>query len=65
LGIDDPVTRDSYKSNTQYYKGLAKEICDFLIAHIEEMGGMMALTDVYCRINRARGSKVNLTDLYC
>ncbi|XP_066150199.1 vacuolar protein-sorting-associated protein 36 [Euwallacea fornicatus] len=55
LGIDDPVTRDSYKSNSQYYKGLAREISDFLLSHIEEMGGMMGLTDVYCRINRARG----------
>ncbi|ENN81866.1 vacuolar protein-sorting-associated protein 36 [Dendroctonus ponderosae] len=55
LGIDDPVTRDAYKSNNQYYKGLAKEICEFIITHIEEMGGMMALPDVYCRVNRARG----------
>ncbi|KAL1505321.1 hypothetical protein ABEB36_004913 [Hypothenemus hampei] len=55
LGIDDPVTRDSYKTNSSYYKSLAKEISDFLLSHIEEMGGMMALTDVYCRINRARG----------
>lgn len=55
LGIDDPVTRDSYKSNNQYYRSLAKEISDCLLQHVEDMGGMMALTDVYCRINRARG----------
>lgn len=55
LGIDDPVTRDSYKSNTEYYRSLAREISDCLLSHIEDMGGMMSLTDVYCRINRARG----------
>ncbi|XP_030757433.1 vacuolar protein-sorting-associated protein 36 [Sitophilus oryzae] len=55
LGIDDPVTRDGYKSSNQYYKGVAKELSDFLYKYIEDMGGMMTLTDVYCRINRARG----------
>ncbi|KAJ8931917.1 hypothetical protein NQ314_015115 [Rhamnusium bicolor] len=54
LGINDPVTRDSYKSDNQYYKDLAREISDFLLSHVEEMGGMMALTDVFCRVNRAR-----------
>ncbi|CAH0561245.1 unnamed protein product [Brassicogethes aeneus] len=55
LGIDDPVTRESYKSDNQYYKGLARQISDFMCKHIEEVGGMMALTDVFCRLNRARG----------
>ncbi|KAL3267190.1 hypothetical protein HHI36_011327 [Cryptolaemus montrouzieri] len=55
LGIDDPVTRDSYKSNTQYYRGLAREICTALRDPIEKMGGMMGMTDVFCRVNRARG----------
>lgn len=55
LGIDDPVTRDSYKSNKQYYRSLAQEICNVLSDPIEKAGGMMGITDVYCRINRARG----------
>ncbi|XP_060532086.1 vacuolar protein-sorting-associated protein 36 [Cylas formicarius] len=55
LGIDDPVTRDSYKTNNQYYKSLAKEMSDFLTKYVEEMGGIMTLTDAYCRLNRARG----------
>ncbi|XP_019869500.2 vacuolar protein-sorting-associated protein 36 [Aethina tumida] len=55
LGIDDPVTRDSYKSDNQYYKSLAKQICDFMQQHVEDVGGMMAMTDVFCRLNRARG----------
>lgn len=55
LGIDDPVTRGSYKSDSQYYRSLAKQISDILQRHIEDMGGMMAMTDVFCRVNRARG----------
>ncbi|KAF5300006.1 hypothetical protein FQR65_LT09262 [Abscondita terminalis] len=55
LGIEDPVTRDSYKSDNQYYRSLAKQVCDILEAPINEVGGIMALTDVFCRVNRARG----------
>ncbi|EFA02261.1 vacuolar protein-sorting-associated protein 36 [Tribolium castaneum] len=55
LGIDDPVTRNAFKSDNQYYRSLAKEICDLLQSHIEDRGGMMALTDVFCWVNRARG----------
>lgn len=49
------MTRDAYKSNNAYYKSLAKQISNALLTPIEEQGGMMSLTDVYCRINRARG----------
>lgn len=55
LGIDDPVTRDAYKSDNQYYISLANQVCDILTTPITEMGGMMALADAYCRVNRARG----------
>ncbi|XP_017783729.1 PREDICTED: vacuolar protein-sorting-associated protein 36 [Nicrophorus vespilloides] len=55
LGIDDPVTRDAFKSDNQYYRSLAKQICDIMVDPIEEIGGMMVLTDIYCRVNRARG----------
>ncbi|KAI4462383.1 vacuolar protein-sorting-associated protein 36 [Holotrichia oblita] len=55
LGIDDPVTRDSYKSDHQYYRSLAKQISDIITEPLSDVGGMMALTDVFCRVNRARG----------
>ncbi|KAK4887663.1 hypothetical protein RN001_003934 [Aquatica leii] len=55
LGIEDPVTRDAYKSDNQYYRSLAKQICDIIETPITEAGGIMALTDVFCRVNRARG----------
>lgn len=55
LGIDDPVTRDAYKTSNEYFKELAKQLADMLEEPIKEIGGMMTLTDVYCRVNRARG----------
>ncbi|XP_054272906.1 vacuolar protein-sorting-associated protein 36-like [Macrosteles quadrilineatus] len=55
LGIDDPVTRDNFRSETQFHKSLAKQLADFLKQPVEEVGGMMSLADVYCRVNRARG----------
>lgn len=55
LGIEDPVTRDAFKSNSAYYKSLAKQITEILTTPITEVGGIMTLTDVYCRVNRARG----------
>ncbi|XP_076176086.1 vacuolar protein sorting 36 [Ptiloglossa arizonensis] len=55
LGIDDPVTRDAYKNSNEYFKQLAKQLADILEEPVKEVGGMMTLTDVYCRVNRARG----------
>lgn len=55
LGIDDPVTRDGYQSNSEYYTNLSRQICEILLDPITEVGGMMSLADVYCRVNRARG----------
>ncbi|XP_044735700.1 vacuolar protein-sorting-associated protein 36 [Chrysoperla carnea] len=55
LGIEDPVTRGEYKNEDQYHKNLARQISTFLTEQVREVGGMMALADVYCRVNRARG----------
>ncbi|KAG7174004.1 vacuolar protein-sorting-associated protein 36-like isoform X1 [Homarus americanus] len=55
LGIDDPVTRETYGSATQYHHHLAKEISQALEEPVKEVGGVMLLSEVYCRINRARG----------
>lgn len=30
LGIDDPVTRDAYKSSNEYFKQLAKQLAHIL-----------------------------------
>ncbi|KFB43469.1 AGAP004755-PA-like protein [Anopheles sinensis] len=55
LGINDPVTRDSTRSNSEYFLKLSQQLCEMLLDPITEAGGMMSLADVYCRVNRARG----------
>ena len=58
LGISDPVTRDGAGSDQTYYLELAKEIYQILQAPLNESGGIMTLTDAFCRINRARGMEL-------
>ena len=48
--IDNPVTKES--SGSKYYKDLAMEIHRNFFQVISEMGGIMTLSDVYCRLNR-------------
>ncbi|XP_070494065.1 vacuolar protein-sorting-associated protein 36 [Chironomus tepperi] len=55
LGIDDPVTKENFTNNAEYLKSLGNEICQSLLDIMTEQGGMMTITEVYCRINRARG----------
>ncbi|XP_045459756.1 vacuolar protein-sorting-associated protein 36 [Melitaea cinxia] len=55
LGIDDPVTRDAFRSDSDYYIGLAQQISDMMVAVLIDCGGIMSLADVWCRVNRARG----------
>lgn len=31
LGIDDPVTRDDYRTDSDYYKNLSQQISDMLV----------------------------------
>lgn len=35
LGIDDPVTRDAYKSSNQYFQQLARQLAQILEAPIQ------------------------------
>ncbi|XP_072040761.1 vacuolar protein-sorting-associated protein 36-like [Amphiura filiformis] len=58
LGIANPVTRETHGTGLKYHNELAKQLADVLVTPIEESGGMMALTDIYCRINRARGMEL-------
>uniref|UniRef100_A0A672KYT9 Vacuolar protein-sorting-associated protein 36 n=1 Tax=Sinocyclocheilus grahami TaxID=75366 RepID=A0A672KYT9_SINGR len=58
MGIANPVTRETHGSGTQYHIQLAKQLGDILQAPLEERGGMMALTEVYCLVNRARGMEI-------
>lgn len=55
LGISDPVTKSAYGSGATYHRELAKQLAEVLEKPVQDSGGILALTDVYCRINRARG----------
>ena len=55
LGIDDPVTREAVGSVSEYHRKLAQEISQALLGPVTEAGGVMLLSEAYCRINRARG----------
>ncbi|XP_064636795.1 vacuolar protein-sorting-associated protein 36-like [Lineus longissimus] len=58
MGIPDPVTRETHGTGTRYYLELAKQLCTLLEEPIKDLGGMITLTDVYCRVNRARGMEL-------
>lgn len=58
MGIANPVTRETYGSGTQYHMQLAKQLAGILQTPLEERGGIMSLTEVYCLVNRARGLEV-------
>uniref|UniRef100_A0A8C5G2U1 Vacuolar protein-sorting-associated protein 36 n=1 Tax=Gouania willdenowi TaxID=441366 RepID=A0A8C5G2U1_GOUWI len=58
MGIANPVTRETHGSGTHYHLQLAKQLGDMLQAPLEERGGMMSLTEVYCLVNRARGMEL-------
>lgn len=58
LGINDPVTRETHGTGVSYHRELAKQLSAFMEQPLKEAGGMMALTDVYCRVNRARGMEL-------
>ncbi|XP_037077677.1 vacuolar protein-sorting-associated protein 36-like [Pollicipes pollicipes] len=55
LGVDDPVTRGTHGSGDRYHVELARQLATTLEAPVRAAGGMMTLTDAYCRVNRARG----------
>ena len=58
MGIADPVTRLNCSTSQSYFEMLAKQICDFLKDILPKTGGLMSSTDVFCRINRARGMEL-------
>ncbi|KAJ1530931.1 hypothetical protein ONE63_005769 [Megalurothrips usitatus] len=55
LGIDDPVTRGAFSNQNEYFNSLSRQLAQILEEPVKEVGGMMSMADVYCRVNRARG----------
>lgn len=64
LGVDgslgeDPVTRKKFANDSSYYRELGRQIATVMKPILDSRGGQMALTDVYCTMNRARGMEVS------
>lgn len=58
LGVADPVTRESHGGGDSYTLELAKEIATLIEGPLSSAGGTMSLTDVFVRVNRARGMEL-------
>ncbi|KAJ6811051.1 vacuolar protein sorting-associated protein 36 isoform X1 [Iris pallida] len=56
VGIASPVTKES--AGALYHQQLARQLADFVKLPLEKAGGMIALVDVYCLFNRARGTEL-------
>lgn len=58
IGIVSPVTR--LAAGRSYHQQLARQIADILIQQnrLQRLGGMITLSDLYCLVNRARGTEL-------
>ena len=56
LGLASPVTKTS--AGSMYHQELSRQLADFLPRVLDNAGGLMALPEVYCVYNRARGSEL-------
>ena len=57
------VNRES--AGSLYHSQLSRQLADWLPKPLAHFGGMLALTDVYCFFNRARGTEmISPEDLY-
>jgi ESCRT-II complex subunit VPS36 len=56
MGISSPVTKES--AGSAYHTELSRQLADWLPKPLEVYGGMIALTDLYCLFNRARGTSL-------
>jgi len=63
IGISSPVTKES--AGSLYHEALARQISDWLQKPLEKSSGVIALTDLFCLFNRARGTEmISPDDLY-
>jgi ESCRT-II complex subunit VPS36 len=58
IGMVSPVTKLS--AGRSYYQQLARQIVDLLLSQnrLLKIGGMITLPDLYCVVNRARGTEL-------
>ncbi|KAG9302381.1 hypothetical protein G9A89_011431 [Geosiphon pyriformis] len=61
--VSSPVTKRD--AGSSYHQELSRQLAEFLEKILERENGMMALTDIYCLFNRARGvALISPEDLY-
>ena len=59
MGMASALTKHQSSDEQDYYNKLARHVCDFIYPKaLQDAGGMMTLTDIYCLYNRARGSNM-------
>lgn len=56
VGIASPVTKET--AGALYHQQLSRQLADFVKVPLHKAGGMLALLDVYCLFNRARGTEL-------
>jgi len=56
MGISSPVTKEN--AGSEYHNQLSRQLADWLPQILDKNGGMIALTDLYCFFNRARGTSL-------
>lgn len=56
VGIASPVTKET--AGALYHQQLSRQLADFVKVPVQKAGGMLALVDVYCLFNRARGTEL-------
>lgn len=56
VGIASPVTKET--AGALYHQQLSRQLADFVKVPVQRAGGMLALVDVYCLFNRARGTEL-------
>jgi ESCRT-II complex subunit VPS36 len=66
MGMTSALTKTQVQSsnkrgggeNDAYHELLARQVADFLLPKLPQMGGILTLTDVFCLFNRARGTNL-------
>ncbi|KAI5073533.1 hypothetical protein GOP47_0011546 [Adiantum capillus-veneris] len=56
VGIASPVTKET--AGALYHQQLSRQLADFVYGPLQKAGGMLALVDIYCLFNRARGTEL-------
>ena len=57
MGMTSALTKNDVRGD-EYHQIVARQVADFLVPKLKQMGGVMTLTDAFCLFNRARGTNL-------